>query len=194
MKETGAVKFRFEYVGGELVPFPGFEELNAGRQELRRLGLLGADETGLGFGNISMRDGETDSFYITGSGTGVLPALALQDYAKVIGCDFERNWLRCEGRAIPSAESLTHAAVYSMDAEVRGVVHGHGRRLWQGLRERGFATGPNVHWGTPEMARAITACSRNRFADRKDFRNGRAQGWDRCLRPGFGRGAGGCAR
>lgn len=28
--------------------------------------------------------------------------------------DFERNWLRCEGRAIAFAESLTHAAVYAM--------------------------------------------------------------------------------
>src|SRR6266446_4475055 len=127
MKETGAVKFRYESAGVELAPFPGFEELNAVRQELRRLGLLGVDESGLGFGNVSMRDGTTDSFYITGSGTGALPALTLQDYAKVIACDFERNWLRCEGRAIASAESLTHAAVYSMAVDVRVVVHGHAR-------------------------------------------------------------------
>ena len=155
MKETGAVKFHYESVGGELAPFSGFEELNAGRQELRRLGLLGVDESGLGFGNVSLRDGATDSFYITGSGTGVLPELALRDYAKVIACDFERNWLRCEGRAIASAESLTHAAVYSMDAEVRAVVHGHDRRLWRSLRERGSATGPNVPYGTPELARDV---------------------------------------
>jgi len=153
MKET--LKFHYESAGRELAPFPGFEELNAGRQELRRLGLLGVDESGLGFGNVSLRDGATDSFYVTGSGTGALPALALQDYAKVIACDFERNWLRCEGRAIASAESLTHAAVYSMDAEVRVVVHGHGRRLWRSLRERGAATGPNVPYGTPEMARDV---------------------------------------
>ena len=155
MKETGAVKFRYESAGVELAPFPGFEELNAVRQELRRLGLLGVDESGLGFGNVSMRDGTTDSFYITGSGTGALPALTLQDYAKVIACDFERNWLRCEGRAIASAESLTHAAVYSMAVDVRVVVHGHARGLWRSLRERGSATGPDVPYGTPEMAREV---------------------------------------
>ncbi len=120
MNETGAVKFHYESSGKELAPFPGFEELNAAREELRRLGLLGVDESGIGFGNVSMRDGVTDSFYITGSGTGALPSLGLVDYAKVIAWDFERNWLRCEGQAIASAESLTHAAVYSMAAEVAG--------------------------------------------------------------------------
>ena len=155
MKETGAVKFHYESSGAALAPFPGFEELNAARQELRRLGLLGVDESGIGFGNVSLRDGATDSFYITGSGTGVLPALTLQNYAKVIGCDFERNWLRCEGRAIASAESLTHAAVYAMAAEVRVVLHGHDGPLWRSLRERGSATGSDVPYGTPEMAREV---------------------------------------
>ncbi len=121
MNETGAVKFHYEFTGKELASFPGFEELNAARQELRRLGLLGVDESGIGFGNLSMRDGATDSFYITGSGTGGLPSLRLVDYAKVIAWDFERNWLCCEGREIASAESLTHAAVYAMAAEVRAV-------------------------------------------------------------------------
>src|SRR4030095_9644433 len=153
MKET--LKFHYESSGRELAPFPGFEELNAGRQELQRLGLLGVDESGTGFGNLSLRDGATDSFYITGSGTGVLPTLGLQDYAKVVAWNFDRNWLRCEGRAIASAESLTHAAVYSMAAKVRVVVHGHDRRLWQGLRERASATDLDVPYGTPEMAREV---------------------------------------
>ncbi len=155
MNETGAVKFHYESSGKELTPFAGFEELNAARQELRRLGLIGVDESGLGFGNVSLRDGATDSFYITGSGTGVLPALTLRDYAKVVAWDFERNWLRCEGQTVASAESLTHAAVYAMAAEARVVVHGHDRDLWRSLKERGSATGANVPYGTPEMAREV---------------------------------------
>lgn len=155
MKETGAVKFHYDSDGLELAPFPGFEELNAARQEMRRLGLLGVDENKIGFGNVSLRDGATDSFYITGSGTGALPALTLPDYAKVVAWDFKRNWLRCEGRAIASAESLTHAAVYSMDAEVRVVVHGHDHAMWRVLLERGSATASDVPYGTPEMAREV---------------------------------------
>ncbi len=155
MNETGAVKFHYQSSGKELAPFPGFEELNAARQDLRRRGLLGVDENGIGFGNVSMRDGVAGSFYVTGSGTGALPSLGLVDYAKVIVWDFERNWLRCEGRAIASAESLTHAAVYSMAADVRAVVHGHDVDLWRSLRERGVATGAHVPYGTPEMAREV---------------------------------------
>lgn len=155
MKETGAVKFHYDSDGLELAPFPGFEELNAARQEMRRLGLLGVDENKIGFGNVSLRDGATDSFYITGSGTSALPALTLPDYAKVVAWDFKRNWLRCEGRAIASAESLTHAAVYSMDAEVRVVVHGHDHAMWRVLLERGSATASDVPYGTPEMAREV---------------------------------------
>jgi len=155
MNETGAVKFHYESSGTELAPFPGFEELNAARQELRRLGLLGVNESGIGYGNVSLRDGTTDSFYITGAATGVLQSLGRQDYAKVVACDLERNWLRCEGRAIASAESLTHAAVYSMAGEVRVVVHGHDPNLWRSLRKQGPATKPDVPYGTPEMAREV---------------------------------------
>jgi L-ribulose-5-phosphate 4-epimerase len=171
MNETGAVKFHYESSGKGLTPFPGFEELNAARQELRGMALLGVDESGIGFGNVSMRDGVTNSFYITGSGTGALPSLSLADYAKVIAWDFERNWLRYEGWAIASAESLTHAAVYAMAAEVRVVAHGHDGNSWRNLRERGVATGPEVPYGTPEMAREVQrlfretdVCTRRIFA------------------------------
>ncbi len=153
MKET--LKFHYESSGRKLAPFPGFEELNLGREEVRRLGLLGVDENGLGFGNVSLRDGATDSFYITGSGTGNLPALTLQDYAKVVAWNFDRNWLRCEGSVIASAESLTHAAVYSMDTTARVVLHGHARALWHDLLERSSPTGADVPYGTPEMAREV---------------------------------------
>ena len=155
MKETGTIKFAYESSGHALQPFPGFEELNVARQELRRMGLLGVEESGIGFGNVSLRDGTTDSFYITGSGTGGLPALTSQDYAKVVAYDFERNWLRCEGRVIASAESLTHAAVYAMDLEVCAVIHGHDQALWLGLLERGFCTRPDVPYGTPAMAQEV---------------------------------------
>ena len=153
--ETGAVKFQYECSGKELIPFLGFEELNAARQELRRLNLIGVDENGLGFGNVSLREETSGSFYITGSGTGALPVLTLRDYAKVVAWDFERNWLRCEGGTVASAESLTHAAVYAMAADARVVVHGHNPGLWRSLIGRGLTTAADVPYGTPEMALAV---------------------------------------
>jgi L-ribulose-5-phosphate 4-epimerase len=153
--ETGTVKFHYESDGIELAPFAAFEELNAARQELSRMGLLGVDENGIGFGNVSARDGANDSFYVTGSGTGGLSDLGLNDYAKVTAWDFDHNWLRCQGRTIPSAESLTHAAVYATAANVRAVAHGHDPALWRGLCERGSVTAADVAYGTPEMAREV---------------------------------------
>ncbi|MGH7938584.1 MAG: class II aldolase/adducin family protein [Bryobacteraceae bacterium] len=155
MKETGAIKFAYESSGSALAAFPGFEVMNAAREELRRMGLLGVEESGIGFGNVSLRDGTTESFYITGSGTGRLSALTPQDCAKVVAYDFERNWLRCEGTVIASAESLTHAAVYATDNQVRAVIHGHDHALWRALLERGVSTRPEVPYGTPAMAREV---------------------------------------
>ncbi|MEO7165750.1 MAG: class II aldolase/adducin family protein [Spartobacteria bacterium] len=155
MSETGVIKFQYESSGGALAPFPGFEELNSARQEMRRLGLLGVDLNRIGFGNVSLRDGTNESFYITGSGTGALPELSLGHYAKVTAWNFERNWLRCEGQAIASAESLTHAAIYAIEAEVRVVLHGHDGARWRNLRARGTATSPDVAYGTPEMAAEV---------------------------------------
>ena len=153
--ESGTVKFHYESDGVELAPFPAFEELNAARQELGRMGLLGVNENGIGYGNLSARDGAGDSFYVTGSGTGGLSDLGLEHYAKVTAWDFGRNWLRCQGRTIASAESLTHAAVYATAAEVGAVAHGHDPVLWHWLCERGSVTGTDVAYGTPEMAREV---------------------------------------
>jgi len=155
MSEAGSVKFRYESNGQELAPFAGFEALNAARNELRRLGLLGADQNGVGFGNVSLREGSADVFYITGSGTGGFVSLGLKDCARVTAWDLERNWLRCEGRAIASAESLTHAAIYAVDREVRVILHGHDDARWRNLLERGPATAPEVPYGTPAMAREV---------------------------------------
>jgi len=155
LSETGAIKFHCEHVAIELTPFAAFAELQTARQKMRHLGLIGVDGNGVGFGNVSVWDGTTDSFYITGSGTGSLSVLTLKDCAKVTAWDFDRNWLRCEGRTIASAESLTHAAVYSMDRDVRMVMHGHSEQLWRMLLDRGPATRSDVSYGTPEMAREV---------------------------------------
>jgi len=155
MNETGVIKFHYEASGSVLATFPCFAELNAARQELVKLGLIGVDKHAVGFGNVSMRDDGTNSFYITGSATGARAALNPQNYAKVVAWDLDRNWLRYEGRALPSAESLTHAVVYELAADVRVVVHGHDANLWRSLLERGLGTGVDVPYGTPEMAREV---------------------------------------
>lgn len=154
MSET--VKFTCEHVALELAPFAGMDELNECRGKLLQLGWIGVDRNGIGFGNLSARDGATNSFYITGSGTGAFVKLGLTHYAKVIAYDFDRNWLRCEGAVVASSESLTHAAVYETNAAAAAVIHCHNAALWRRLRGVVAATSSHVEYGTPEMAEEVT--------------------------------------
>ncbi len=155
MAETGSVKFTCEQVSVEIPVFAGFAELNAYRRKLLELGMIGEDANGIGFGNLSIRDGATSQFYITGSGTGGIAELLPAHYARVIAYDFGRNWLQCEGSTVASSESLTHAAVYESDPAVGAVIHCHDLKLWATLLHKVPTTPKNVEYGTPEMAYAV---------------------------------------
>lgn len=146
------VKFTYERAVSELAPFAGVVELNACRQKLLERRLIGVDSSGTSFGNISIRDGVTSNFHITGSGTGGIQELMLSDCAKVVAYDFEGNWLRYEGSTIPSSESLTHAAIYKADARAAAVIHCHDSALWAALLNEAPTTSNAVAYGTPEMA------------------------------------------
>jgi len=117
------VKFRYERAGAHIAAFDALAELNAYRRKLLEQRLMGVDSNGVGFGNLSVRDGRTTSFYITGSATGALAELTPTDWVRVVAYDFEKNWLRYEGAAIPSSESLTHAAIYESDPTAAAVIH-----------------------------------------------------------------------
>lgn len=155
MNETGSIKFRCEQVPAEISPFAGFDALNEYRRKLIDLGMMGTDANGIGFGNISVRGELISQFYVTGSGTGGLAELSPADCAKVIACDFAKNWLKCEGRTLASSESLTHAAVYESDPAARAVIHCHKMKLWSALLDRAPTTPKNVAYGTSKMAEAV---------------------------------------
>jgi L-ribulose-5-phosphate 4-epimerase len=137
-----------------MIPFSGFAELNAYRRKLLQLRLIGMDPNGIGFGNLSIRDGATDNFYI-GSATAGIPELKLTDCAKVVAYDFKRNRVRYEGSAIPSSESLTHAATYESDAKAGAVIHCHDPKLWAALLNQAPTSSKAVEYGTPELAYEI---------------------------------------
>jgi len=146
------VKFTFERACADIAPFDTFAELNACRRKLLGLRLIGQDSNGIGFGNVSVRDGATRNFHITGSATGGLSKLSLTDCVRVVDCDFKKNWLRYEGIAIPSSESLTHAAIYESDSITSAVIHCHDSALWRAILDRGPTSSKAVAYGTPEMA------------------------------------------
>ena len=146
------IKFTCERAATKITPFDGLAELNAYRRKLLQLRLIGVDSNGVGFGNLSIRDGTTNNFYITGSATGGLPELTLANCARVVAYDFQRNWLRCAGAAVASSESLTHAAVYESDTRAGAVIHCHDSKLWTALLNQAPTSSKAVEYGTPEMA------------------------------------------
>jgi L-ribulose-5-phosphate 4-epimerase len=146
------VKFTYERARSGAALFDELAELNACRRKLLELRLIGIDSNGIGFGNLSVRDGARRNFYITGSATGGLPELALTDCVRVMAYDFARNWLQYEGSAIPSSESLTHAAIYESDSTISAVIHCHDLDVWRTRLDRVPTTSKTVAYGTPEMA------------------------------------------
>ena len=149
------VKFSCQRAATETTSFSGLAELNAYRRRLLPLGLIGMDSNGIGFGNLSIRDGATDNFYVTGSATGGIPELTLAHCAKVVAYDFERNWLQYEGSTIPSSESLTHAAIYESDAKAGAIIHCHDSKLWTALLNQAPTTSKAIDYGTPQLAYEI---------------------------------------
>jgi L-ribulose-5-phosphate 4-epimerase len=149
------VKFSCEPLAGDIASFSGLAELNAYRRKLLDLRLIGVDPKGIGFGNLSVRDGATKKFYITGSATGGIHELILANCAKVVAYDFERNQVRYEGSAMPSSESLTHAAIYESDPTAGAVVHCHNSKLWTALLNQAPTTSTAAEYGTSQLAYEI---------------------------------------
>jgi L-ribulose-5-phosphate 4-epimerase len=149
------VKFSCERTAAETTPFGCFAELNAYRRRLLQLSLIGVDSNGIGFGNLSIRDGATENFFITGSATGGISELTPADCVKVVAYDFERNLLRFEGSSIPSSESLTHAAIYESDPSAGAVIHCHDSKLWAALLDQAPTSSKTIDYGTPQLAYEI---------------------------------------
>jgi L-ribulose-5-phosphate 4-epimerase len=147
-----SVKFTCQRARADMPSFSALAELNACRRKLLELGVIGVDPKGIGFGNLSLRDGETNTFYITGSATSRLATLSLGDCVRVMESDFKRNWVRYEGTAIPSSESLTHAAIYMSDPPTSAVIHCHDSALWATLLDCASTTSKSIPYGTPQMA------------------------------------------
>jgi len=162
------VKFTYECVRPEVAAFDQLAELNECRRKLRQLHFIGVDSNGIGFGNLSVRDGATGNFYITGSATGALAELTLADCVRVVAYDFEQNWVGYEGSVVPSSESLTHAAIYESEPTGCAVIHCHDIDLWATLVDRVPTTSPAAAYGTPQMANEII-----RLFDVGDLRTGK---------------------
>ncbi len=168
MTETGGVKFRAERLTGETPPCANLAELNFYRSKLRQQGFVGQDAHGIGFGNVSLK--AKAGFLITTSGSAVRESLSQTDLVLVKSWSFSENLVRFSGPGTPSAETLTHAAIYQTNRTAGVILHIHDRPLWDWLIARGDATAEAAEYGTTAMAQAVAEflrrpeCLTNMFA------------------------------
>jgi L-ribulose-5-phosphate 4-epimerase len=137
MRDEGVTKYQCIFNRTTAPAAALVAELNSVRHELFTKGLIGVYPDGIGYGNVSVRIKEgQEKFIITGTQTGHKP----------------HNEVQCEGLIAASSESMTHAAVYELDENIRAVIHVHSRLLWERGRDTCPMTEPTVPYGTPQMA------------------------------------------
>lgn len=154
-EHEGIVKYHVQHVSRKLRAQPGFDDLIRWRGELFAHKLIGVDDAGIGYGNLSVRLYASPRFLITGSQTSGLAQVDRRHFSEVQVVDLERNFLRCAGETSASSEAMTHAALYQASASIRGVVHVHARSIWQRCKNVLPTTRDDIAYGTPEMAHAM---------------------------------------
>ncbi|MEJ6591425.1 MAG: class II aldolase/adducin family protein [SAR86 cluster bacterium] len=156
MEHEGVIKFHLEFIAAP-APQVDLALLNNWRRRLQILELLGeipGRYAGLGFGNLSQR--QPSGFLITGSQTSGVVQLPAAGYALVTAWDLARNHIVAQGQVKPSSESLTHAVLYGMNAEINVVFHVHSPLIWHAADVLALPmTDPKVAYGTPEMAAEV---------------------------------------
>ena len=155
MCDEGVIKYRLDYQVDEPLQNHDYAALDYWHQRFKAEQILGQDPArygGLGFGNLSQRI-DQHSFLISGTQTGELERLKPEHYALVTAVNLAANRVEARGPMKPSSESLTHAAVYSIDASIQFVFHVHSPEIWNSRDSLGIAqTGKDIAYGTPEMA------------------------------------------
>lgn len=160
MDSEGIIKFECVLIRSEIREWKETGLLNEWRQKLYELRLIGVNEHGLGYGNISTRI-NGHSFLITGSGTGNLPILTSRHYSKVFDYNFSENRLICEGWIKASSESFSHAILYEIDNNINSVVHVHSEKIWNEQLNKLPTTVPSVSYETVELVDNIKWLSKN---------------------------------
>jgi hypothetical protein len=156
--EEGYIKFGCEIEPADPdIPDLLYQALNGWRNQLRELRLIGMNEQGIGFGNLSVRLPGTSRFYITGTATGEFKHAGRQHYTLVTGYSFSGNWVTCRGPLRASSESLSHAAIYEADAQMQSVIHVHHKKMWEHGISHLPVTDPACSFGTPDIAINIKA-------------------------------------
>ena len=90
MNDEGVIKFNCQWTKSAPLDEAWIRDLNVWRDKLYGLGLIGLNEDGIGYGNISIRF-RKNQFIISGSGTGKFKKLTEEHYALVTDYDVRKK-------------------------------------------------------------------------------------------------------
>ncbi len=159
-EQEGVIKYQLKHSHEALTDDLSLAEINAWRNILYKLHLIGQDPCrygGLGYGNLSQRiRSDSQQFIISGTQTGHLEQLSRHDYCVITRASPKNNAIEALGECQPSSEALTHASVYAQDASIQAVIHVHSPEIWRQTQTLSLAhTAAEIPYGTPEMAEAV---------------------------------------
>jgi ribulose-5-phosphate 4-epimerase/fuculose-1-phosphate aldolase len=158
----GTIQFAYELtqIQEQLLAPEDYAQLAAWRSILHELELLGQTPEkygGFAYGNLSVRDRDTQQFVITASQTSGESSLIQSHLVRVTHCNLDRFWVDAQGAEPPSSESLTHAMIYAADPRIKCVFHVHSTVMWQNRAAMKLPeTDADVGYGSPAMVKAVS--------------------------------------
>lgn len=161
IENEGVVKYNLNFTPKDIAIDKEYELLEKCREELYSLGLIGAYDDGIGFGNISVRYENSDKFVITSTQTGHLENLTIDDYSLVDEIDFGSFKTIASGKSKPSSECITHGAIYGLDKNIDAVIHIHNLKLWEFMLENDYLSTNDTPYGTIEMVEDVKDIYKN---------------------------------
>ncbi|HIP13483.1 MAG TPA: class II aldolase/adducin family protein [Sulfurospirillum arcachonense] len=154
-QEEGVVKYSLEFKKTEPISSTCKDKIEVIREDMYALNLIGAYDDGIGFGNISLKIDNSDKFVITGTQTGHLKHLHVENYSLVEKVDFDTFTTYASGACQPSSEAITHACIYALDAKIKAIIHVHNEKLWRYMLEHDYISTSDVEYGSLEMTKDI---------------------------------------
>ena len=162
--DDGVVKYSLEFESSKALAKKSCIKIEKMREKLYSLGLIGAYDNGIGYGNISTRYKSSNMFLITATQTGELKNLKPKHYSLVQDVNFDTFKTYAKGASKPSSESITHAAIYALDEQINAVIHVHNEKLWDHMLANtngNYLSTNDTPYGTPEMVEDINEMYKN---------------------------------
>ena len=149
----GVIKYNVKFKKSKpLVGKKSYKTLEKVRSRLLALKLIGINDEGIGYGNISVRD--NDIFHISGTQTGHLKSLKKSEYSTVVRYSFDDFTLSAKGGSKPSSEAFSHAMIYDLSPKIKAAIHVHSFPLWEYMIKEEYKS-TSAEYGTKRMTKEI---------------------------------------